>query len=107
MKYDDASWHYGDGAQLLVSVLDEKLTDQDFSDEGNAFATASYESLHDDSAFIDDYLDTFSEDTASIYSVVDTWANYDKLAARISEHHTQWETRGKPRHMKTPRTEQP
>jgi hypothetical protein len=87
------------GGQFLITVLDEKLTDEDFSDEGNAFAVAYYQGLDNDSPYVDDYVDTFSVSTTSIYSVADTWENYDKLAARTSERLIQWKTARKPEHI--------
>lgn len=87
------------GAQFLIHVLDEKLTDQDFSDEGNAFAVAYYQGLNDDSRYVDDYLDTFTVSTASLYSVADTWGNYDKLAARMNARLIKWNADGRPKYI--------
>jgi hypothetical protein len=87
------------GAQFLIKVLDEKLTDQDFSDEGNAFAVAYYRGLNDDSRYVDDYLDTFSVSTTSLYSVADTWENYDRLAPRMNARLIKWNADGRPKHI--------
>jgi hypothetical protein len=87
------------GATFLIEVLDEKLTDEDFSDDGNAFAVAYYKGLDDDSCYIDDYLDAFNLASESIYGVEDTWQNYDKLALLMNARLVAWEQAGKPKYI--------
>lgn len=87
------------GAEFLMKVLDEKLTDQDFSDEGNAFANAYYQGEDDDSRYVDDYFETFEVDETSLYGVPDTWKNYDKISMRMSERFTAWNAQGRPEYI--------
>lgn len=63
------------GTAFLFTECDEKLTDHDFSAEGNRFALDYFEG-----AYIDDYLRTFKvRDDGSVYTVADTWENYERL----------------------------
>lgn len=87
------------GARFLVRVLDEKLTDEDFSDEGNAFAIAYYQGEEDDSRYVDDYFEVFDVDESSLYGVPDTWENYDRLSGRISQRFSDWNARGRPEYI--------
>jgi len=67
------------GTDFLFVVCDEKLTDDDFSPEGNRFALAYFEG-----AYTDDYLRTFKvKDDGSVYTVADTWASYERLRPAI------------------------
>jgi hypothetical protein len=88
------------GAQFLMRVLDEKLTDDDFSEEGNAFAIAYYQGEDDDSRYLDDYFEIFGVDVASLYEVPDTWENYDRLSARMNERFSAWNADGRPEYVK-------
>ncbi|WP_151742696.1 MULTISPECIES: hypothetical protein [unclassified Acinetobacter] len=87
------------GAHFLINELDEKLTDNDFSEEGNAFALAYYEGLNNDSRYNDDYLLSFSVDTNNVYRVADTWENYDKLASHIDARYCRWVMDGRPQYI--------
>lgn len=67
------------GTAFLFAMCDEKLTDQDLSAEGNRFTRKYF-----DDAYIDDYLRTFGvKDDGSVYTVEDTWPNYDRLRPAI------------------------
>jgi hypothetical protein len=84
------------GAQFLMRILDEKLTDDDFNDEGNAFANAYYIGKDNDSRYVDDYFEIFGVDETSIYGVRDTWENYDKLSTRMNDRFSTWNAEGRP-----------
>ncbi len=84
------------GAQFLLKVLDGKLIDEDFTQEGNAFALAYYEGQDNDSRYVDDYFACFGVDADSLYEVPDTWANYEKLSERISQRFATWKAQGRP-----------
>ena len=80
------------GSQLFFDRCDGKLTDDDFSDVGNAF-TASYYEAH----FVADYGRVFAdqipnggETTDDFCSVPDTWDNYDRLAPVLDERFAKW-----------------
>lgn len=87
------------GASFLIEELDEKLTAQDFSEEGNAFSLAYYQGENHDSRYVDDYFLTFSVDSNSMYGVADTWSNYEKLAAVIDDRYRAWVAEGKPMYV--------
>jgi hypothetical protein len=87
------------GASFLMEVLDEKLTDNDFNDDGNAFAKAYYEGKDNDSRYIDDYFEAFGVNEKSLYEVPDTWENYDKLSTRMSERFEKWNADDRPEYI--------
>ena len=67
--------HKMTGTSFLFAVCDEKLTVDDFSVEGNRFARAYFQG-----DYSDDYMRLFKvKDDGSIYTVADTWENYDRL----------------------------
>jgi hypothetical protein len=68
------------GAQFLLAVCDEKLTDDDLSDEGNRFTAAYFAKK-----YIDDYSRVFGDEVESLYELADTWANYDRLRPLIDQ----------------------
>lgn len=87
------------GGAFVISMLDEKLTDQEFNAVGNAFAIAYYEGLNNDSCYVDDYVLAFGVTQDAIYSVEDTWANYDKLSPFIDARFAEWQAMGKPEYI--------
>ena len=91
------------GAAFLRRVCDEALTDGEFSDEGNAFAAAYYQSEDGEGygLYIDDYTATFAlsddtDDDNCLYRLDDNWGNYDKLAAVIDRRYGEWLAQGRP-----------
>jgi hypothetical protein len=87
------------GAEFLMSVLDEKMTDDDFNAEGNAFALAYYEGRDHDSKYADDYFECLNVDNSSLYGVEDIWANYDAMFPRIAERFATWKEQGCPTYI--------
>jgi hypothetical protein len=86
------------GCQLYFDQCDGKLTDDDFSDEGNAF-TASYYEQH----FVADYRRVFKDDlpnggesTDEFCSLPDTWENYDRLAPVLDQRYARWQEASAP-----------
>jgi hypothetical protein len=93
--------HTGDGADLLaklrareitptqwfIAACDEKFTNEDLSDEGNAFAREYYgaggELASDPNAYLADYGKEF-KDARSPYEVSDSWISYDRIGSRIA-----------------------
>jgi hypothetical protein len=61
-------------AQFLVDYCDGKLTDEDLSPEGNAFASSYY-----DSGYLADYASVFANEGETLYHVAPTWENFDRL----------------------------
>lgn len=99
--------HIDDGADLLsemkarnitptqwfIAACDEKFTDEDLSEEGNAFAAGYYGAggnlASDPNAYLADYENEFSE-AADLYEVSDTWENYDRIAPKIALRFKTW-----------------
>ena len=88
------------GAAILMNDLDEKLSDADFNDEGNAFAIAYYQGENDDSKYVDDYLEAVGVDMESLYSVPDTWKSYDAVAELADKRFAAWKKAGRPKYIK-------
>lgn len=87
------------GANFLIKELDEKLTDNEFTDEGNAFALAYYQGPEHKSQYVGDYMLTFPLEGGSLYSVADTWMNYDKLSGQIDARYRTWVADGRPEYI--------
>ncbi|WP_221089608.1 DUF7832 domain-containing protein [Deinococcus aquaedulcis] len=68
------------------------LTSDMLTGEGNAFARHYYASEARSGEYLHDYFNLF-DDLPSIYYVPDTWENYARVAAVISDRHAEW--RGK------------
>ena len=80
------------GREFLIQYCDEKFTDEDLNDEGNAFAASYYETKGGHWQYIEDYERVFSG-LPSVYHVEDTWANYDRIAPVISRRFDAWRRR--------------
>jgi len=85
------------GGEYLRSVCDEKLTDDDLDADGNAFTLAYYQGKDNDSKYYDDYAATFGTSLGGdLYTVADTWENYDKLAQKLDARYNDWLQQGRP-----------
>ena len=73
------------GRDFLLDYCDEKLTEDDLSEEGLAFTEDYYSD-----AYISDYEAILAKNLASIYHVEDFWENYDKIAPVISKRFSEW-----------------
>ena len=76
--------------QFLIQACDEKFTDEDLSDEGNAFAEYYFNSGEKWGAYLGDYEATLGLNGRSLYHVADTWENYDRLAPIIQKRYDEW-----------------
>lgn len=80
-------------AQWFIAACDEKFTDEDLTEEGNAFAAAYYGAesgpASDPNAYLADYEGEFSE-AESLYEVSDTWESYDRIAPKIALRFRKW-----------------
>lgn len=78
--------------EFVIQACDEKLTDEDLSDEGNRFAAAYF--VYDDSRanFMSDYFATIGRKGQSVYYVADTWENYDCLVPVLQNRLLEWKT---------------
>jgi hypothetical protein len=78
----------------FITHCDEKLTDEDLSDEGNRFAEAYYlfdEDRHEEgeASYLPDYSKCFP-DAPDSYSVPDDWASFDRLAPILAHRFAMW-----------------
>lgn len=74
--------------QYFISQCDEKFTDEDLSERGNAFAKAYYLARDPKPNYFEDYGATLGESNRSLYYIADTWENYDRVSAIIQK---RWE----------------
>lgn len=77
-----------DGREFLISMCDEKFTDEDVNSEGYAFTEYYYEA--ENNGFFDDYERVLMGDLPSIYHVENSWENYDKIAPVITQAYEKW-----------------
>lgn len=64
----------------FLSACDEKLTDEDFTAEGNAFALSYYEE-----GYLADYSELFLDEFESTYHVPDTWETFERVKPLLDE----------------------
>jgi hypothetical protein len=74
--------------EWFVNACDSKFTDEDLTEEGNAFAKSYYDA--DGSPFLADYEETLGSGLASLYHVPDTWESFDLLSPVISGRYQEW-----------------
>jgi hypothetical protein len=74
--------------QFIIEACDEKFTDEDLNDDGNAFASAYYDLQS--GQYVNDYEATLASTLPTIYHTADSWDNYDKLAPIISRQFDLW-----------------
>lgn len=73
---------------IFSMLCDGKLTDEDLSEEGNAFALSYYEDTAD--GYLPDYEKTIASDLPTIYHVADTWGNFDIISCMIEKRYAEW-----------------
>lgn len=77
---------------FFLSACDGKFTDEDLSDEGNAF-TAHYFNF-DSGQYLADYERTLGQGLPdgpnSLYYVTDSWENFDKLKPVLDRRLSEW-----------------
>jgi len=87
-------------AQWFVAACAAKSTDEDLTEEGNAFAAAYYGAggglASDPNAYLADYEKEFSE-AESLYEVSDNWETFNRIAPQIALRFKKW---SKPRWWK-------
>ena len=76
--------------EFLLEACDGKFTDEDLSDEGNAFAEAYYPSADAQPNYLADYIATLFDGEPSLYHVADRWDNYDRLAPTLQKRLEEW-----------------
>jgi hypothetical protein len=76
------------GRTFLLERCDGKLMSEMLTEEGAAFSEAYYLK-----SYLKDFQRVLTKEAKSDDSVDDTWENYDRLAAVISERHAKWKTK--------------
>ncbi|WP_144391800.1 hypothetical protein [Pleionea sediminis] len=74
--------------QWFIENCDEKFTDEDLNEIGNAFTHFFYAS--DEAPYYSVYENCLGENIEHLYEVPDTWESYDKLAPFLSENFQSW-----------------
>jgi hypothetical protein len=75
----------------LFHALDGTLTDEDLSEEGNAFARDYFD--FDRGRYLADYEATVAKGLPSLYHVQDSWKNYEKMSPVIDRRYAEWKKR--------------
>jgi hypothetical protein len=81
------------GRQFFEAACEEKFSEKDLSDEGNAFAQHNYvDEAGRRGAYFADYKKTLAKGLPTFWHVADTWANYEKIATVISRRYEEWKS---------------
>ena len=75
------------GRELLFTELNEKFFDTLLNRVGREFTRDYYES----GCYVDDYEEVLGGSFPSLYHVVDSWENYDRLAPVIDRRFASWQ----------------
>jgi len=74
--------------QFFLDTCDGKFTDEDLSNEGNAFAQEYFD--FERGAYIKEYGGLLAKGLPSEYHVQDTWANFDRLRPMLDNKLAEW-----------------
>ena len=80
--------------EFFLATCDGKFTDEDLSDEGNAFAQEYFD--FEAGSYLRDYERLLVKRLPSQYHVQDTWANFDILRPVLDERLNDWRRGIKP-----------
>lgn len=80
------SLHSGDYLYTFLQCCDGKLTDEEFSDIGNAFVAWYYKA-----SYFEDYAQVFEHTGDTIYHVEPSWENYDRLKPVLDDRFAEWQ----------------
>ena len=72
----------------LIKACDEKFTEEELNDEGNAFALEYY--YADGAQYLTDYEQTLCRKLPTAYHVPDTWDSFKKIDKVIRKRLKQW-----------------
>lgn len=76
--------------EWFIRNCDEKFTNEDLSEEGNAFAREYYQGAEgQESQYLGDYAGAFPGH-ADLYSIPDNWTTYDRIAPLIAKRFSRW-----------------
>lgn len=76
-----------DSKTVLSECCDDKITNDDLSDTGNAFALAYYEST-----YLDDYVELSDDDLPSVYHEPYTAEKIDKIYSLLDNRYKEWDS---------------
>jgi hypothetical protein len=71
---------------ILSAIWDGYLGDDLFNEEGNEFSVYYYQS----GLYRKDYMAVLANNLPSMYHVEDSWENYEKMSAKITERYNEW-----------------
>ena len=74
--------------QYFLAVCGGRLTNEDFSAEGNAFAKAHYQA--EGATYFSDYKEYLAKGLPSEYHVEDGWPGFDKLTPVLDRRLANW-----------------
>jgi hypothetical protein len=77
--------------QFFIKACDEKFTDEDLNDEGNAFTQEYFKFKTGD--YLTDYERVLGPDVPTLYHVPDTWENYDRLKPVLDGRFSEWKSK--------------
>jgi len=72
----------------LYRAMDGKLTDDDLSDEGNAFTKFYFD--FEAGQYLKDYEEVLCEGLPTTYHVADSWENYERLKPVLDTRLAEW-----------------
>lgn len=79
------------GRQFFEAAGNERFSDRDLGEEGNAFAQHYYvDEAGRRGAYFADYKKVLAAGLPSFWHVADTWENYEKIAAVITQRYEEW-----------------
>jgi len=76
----------------VYRAMDGKLTDEDLSDEGNAFTKVYFD--FEVGQYLKDYEEILCEDLPTTYHVADSWENYERLKSILDSRLAAWRADG-------------
>lgn len=74
------------GSKILQECCDDKITNDDFSPQGNLFAKEYYES----GDYFRDYENVLGKNVRTLYYVEDSWENYELMKRCIESRFSEW-----------------
>ena len=71
-----------------LMIFDGKFTDEELNDEGNAFASSYFD--FEKGQYLGDYEATLTNGLPTLYHVLDTWENFDRLKPVVDTRYAEW-----------------
>lgn len=75
----------------VYELCDGALVDDMLSTEGNAFSQAYFD--FERGRYLADYQELLGNGLPSLYHVLDTWDNYERLKVRLDQRYGEWKAR--------------